>query len=126
VNILFAGAESLMTPYAEVAVAFASALVDGDFARAESLLAPVLRRQLTQESLRENLYAMFRGYAEGEPREVHFDDEFQMQEWPDKLPGDVGWAYVGIEGDDFVEAVSVVVADVGGKLLIREVDWGRP
>lgn len=115
-----------MVPYAEVAVAFAQALVDGEFARAESLLAPELRRQLPQEALRENLYAMFRGYAEGEPQRVHFDEEFQMETWPRKLPGDVGWVYVGIEGDDFVEAVSVVVADVEGTLLIREVKWGRP
>jgi hypothetical protein len=123
---LFGDAELLMTPYAEVAVAFASALVDEDFARAEALLAPELRRHLTPEALRENLYAMFRGYAEGDPRTVHFDEEFQLQEWPNKLPDDVGWVYVGIEGDDFVEAVSVVVAEVNGELFIRKVDWGRP
>jgi hypothetical protein len=115
-----------MTRYAEVAVAFASALVAGDFDGAASMLASDLRRQLPPGSLREQFSAMFRGYAEGEPRAVHFDEEFQLEEWPRKRPGDVGWAYVGIEGDDFVEAVSVVVADVGGKLLIREVTWGRP
>jgi hypothetical protein len=118
-----------MTPYARVAVAFASALVEGNFARAESLLVPELRKQLTQDTLRENLYAMFRGYAESEPRRIYFDEkvqEFQMDEWPDKLPGDIGWVYVAIEGDDFSEAVRVIVADVEGKLLIREVEWGRP
>jgi len=115
-----------MAPYAEVAVAFASALVDGDFARAESLLAPELRRRLTQEMLRENLYAMFRGYADGEPRDITFNEQFQTEEWPAKFTGDVAWVYVGIEGDNFNEAVSVLVADVDGKLLIREVEWGRP
>jgi hypothetical protein len=40
--------------------------------------------------------------------------------------GDIGWAYVSIEGDDFVEAVRVVVSALGGKPLIREVEWGRP
>jgi hypothetical protein len=49
-----------------------------------------------------------------------------MEEWPRKRPGDIGWVYVGIEGDDFIEAVTVVVADVDGALLIREVEWGRP
>jgi hypothetical protein len=115
-----------MTPYAEVAVAFASALVDGDFARAESLLTPDLRQQLSREVLREKLYAMFRGYAEGEPRRALFDEEFQLEEWRRKRPGDIGWVYVGIEGEDFLEAVNVVVASVEGRLLIRQVEWGRP
>jgi hypothetical protein len=115
-----------MTPYAEVAVAFASALVDGDFCRAATLLTPDLRRQLSPSTLRQKLYGMFRGYASGEPREIHFDEQFQSEAWPAKCSGDVGWAYVGIEGDDFIEAVCVTVADVEGKLLIREVEWGRP
>jgi hypothetical protein len=115
-----------MAPYAEVAVAFASALVEGDFARAESMLAPILRRQLTAEALRENLYAMFRGYSDSDPTSVDFNEEFQMENWPSKLPGDIGWAYVGICGADFVEAVTVIVADVEGTPLIRKIEWGRP
>jgi hypothetical protein len=35
-------------------------------------------------------------------------------------------AYVSIIGDDFVEAVAVVVSDVEGELLIRRIEWGRP
>jgi hypothetical protein len=38
----------------------------------------------------------------------------------------MGWAYVGIEGDDFIEAIAVVVATISGELLIREIEWGRP
>ena len=49
-----------------------------------------------------------------------------MTNWPDKRPGDVGWAYVSIVGDDFVEAVAVIIVEVGGELLIREIEWGRP
>jgi hypothetical protein len=113
-------------PHARVAVEFASALVDKDFARAEKLLTPELRRELTGGGLRERFYGTFRGYAKGEPRAISFDEKGQMERWPGKRPGDVGWAYVGIEGDDFVEAVVVVVASVGGRALIREVRWGRP
>jgi hypothetical protein len=113
-------------PYMEVAVAFASALVSGDFARAQALLAPELSTQLTPDALRAALYGMFRGYAAGPPRSIYFDEEFQMEDWPDKRAGDVGWSYVGIEGDDFVEAVTVVVAAVEGELLIRDIEWGRP
>lgn len=49
-----------------------------------------------------------------------------MDNWPAKQPGDVGWAYVSIFGENFVEAVAVTVAKYEGSLLIREVEWGRP
>ena len=114
------------TPHAKVAIEFASALVEKDFARAEALLTPELRQELTREVLRARLYGMFRGYSESEPRSIRFDEKGQMEEWPGKQRGDIGWAYVSIEGDDFVEAVGVVVSAVGDKRLIREVKWGRP
>ncbi len=115
-----------MTRFGEVALAFASALVNGDFTRAHSFLAPRLREQLPPNILRDEFYGMFRPYAAGEPKRLHYDEEFSMDDWPAKQPGDVGCAYVGIEGDDFVEAVSVTVSDIGGALVIRKVDWGRP
>ena len=118
--------ERCMTPHAKIAVEFASALVDRDFAVAHSLLSPSLQRELTPEGLREHLYGMFRLYAEGEPKRIHLDDQFTLTNWPGKMPGDVGWVYVGIEGDDFVEAVTVIVAEVEGKHLIRHIEWGRP
>jgi hypothetical protein len=115
-----------MKPHATVAVAFASALVDGDFHRAQALLAPALRQQLPPDTLRENLEATFRRYADGAPKRIRFDEEWAHEDWPAKLPGDIGWAYVGIEGDDFVEGITVTVADVEGDYLIREIEWGRP
>jgi hypothetical protein len=69
---------------------------------------------------------MFEGYAEGSPTRVEFDDEFSLVEWPSKQAGDVGWTYVGVVGDDFVEAICVVVCTFDGVNLIREVEWGRP
>ena len=114
-----------LKPHARVAIEFASALVDKDFARARKLLSPQLGQELTEDGLRVRLYGMFRGYSESEPRSIHFDEHFQMEEWPGKQGGDTGWAYVSIEGDDFIEAVSVVSA-VEDKHLIREVEWGRP
>ena len=116
----------MLTPHAEIAIAFARALVDGDFARAASLLTPGLCREYTEEIMREKFNAMFRNYAKGEPRSIHFEEQFQLENWPAKQPGDIGWAYVGIDGDDFVEAVSVVISEVDGKNLIREIEWGRP
>lgn len=49
-----------------------------------------------------------------------------MEDWPDKKQGDVDWAYLGIEGEDFIEAVTVIVADAGSGLKIRDIQWGRP
>src|SRR3954454_3623463 len=79
-----------MTPHAKVAVQFATALVNGDYAGAHALLAPPLSQQLTPEDLRKNLYGMFRLYAEGEPKRIHFDEQFDQTDWPGKLPRDVG------------------------------------
>jgi hypothetical protein len=115
-----------MTPFGEIAIAFASALAQRDFARAHKLLAPELRASLTPTSLHDELYGMFRGYAEGEPTGIHCDEQFFMTEWPGKEPHDVGWAYVSIIGAAFVEAVTVIVADVDGTLLVRAIEWGRP
>jgi hypothetical protein len=69
---------------------------------------------------------MFSGYAHGPPTSVAFDEEFALEDWPAKGPGDVGWTYLSILGPDFVEAVTVTVANIDGALLIREVEWGRP
>jgi len=113
-------------PYSTVAVAFGSALVDGDYDQAHRLLAAEMRKALSPQALRTKLYAMFRGYSDGEPRRIHFDEQSTMDDWVGKRAGEVGWAYVGIEGDDFNEAVAVIVADIDGELLIRGIEWGRP
>ncbi len=115
-----------MRPFEETAVSFASALVDGNFELAHTFLAPDLQTEFSRESLRECFFRMFRSYTDGLPTEIQFDDEFSLLEWPSKQPGDVGWAYVGIMGKDFVEAVSVTVCDVAGVHLIREIVWRRP
>jgi hypothetical protein len=114
------------TPHIETAVAFASALVAADFPRAHAMLTPELQTELSPVGLREQLYGMFTGYAEGDPTEVHFDEGGSLSEWPGKEPGDLGWAYVSITGESFVEGVAVVVAEVDGTPLIRSVEWGRP
>ena len=80
-----------MQPYEEVAVTFARALVDGDFLRAHELLAPDLRDALSPTALREELRAMYDGYAEGPPTQIQYDEQFSMTDWLAKKPGDVGW-----------------------------------
>ena len=115
-----------MVPDGKVAVAFASALVAGEFDRARSLLTPELQLRYSAVELREQFLGMFEGYAGGQPERIHFEEEFAHDEWPGKAAGEIGCAYVGIEGEDFFEAVTVIVSDVAGKHLIREIQWGRP
>lgn len=121
------GFSSPLDPEAvQVALDFTQALVDGNFERANSLLAPDIRGIMTPEQLQLDYEGMIDFYARPQSAHVVFDPQFTMTSWPDKRPGDVGWAYVSIVGDDFVEAVSVVIAEVQGELLIREIEWGRP
>jgi hypothetical protein len=116
-----------LAQYQQLAVAFASALVDGDFARAKEMLGPPLSESLSAADLNESFDRMYRSYAEDDrPKLVRFDVEFSGEEWPAKQNGDIGWAYVAVQGEECVEAVTVTVAENAGHLFIREVVWGRP
>jgi hypothetical protein len=110
----------------EVALDFARALVDGDFELAHNFLVPEIRPIMTAEQLRLDYEGMISFYSNPGSARVVFDPQFTMTSWPGKRPGDVGWAYVSIVGDSFVEAVAVIIAEVDGELLIREIEWGRP
>lgn len=112
--------------YAETAVAFSSALSSGDWERAHAFLAPDLQAEMSPSLLRREYLRLFPDSTEGSPAIVHFDEQFAMDDWPDKQPGDVGWAYVSLCGDDVIEGVTVIVTDAGGELRIRSVEWGRP
>lgn len=115
-----------MKPYERIAVEFAQALLEERWADARSLLNPKLQKKLTAAGVKKRFHEMFGGYADGPAKRVRFDPEFSMEDWPTKKEGDIGWAYVSVEGDDFVEAVTLVVSKVGPTLCIREIEWGRP
>ena len=90
------------------------------------MLASTLRDDLPPITLRQEFFRMFRGYTDGMPTSIQFDDRLTMEDWPGKQTGDVGWAYVPICGENFVEAVTVIVTNEEGLLRIRSVEWGRP
>jgi hypothetical protein len=115
-----------MTPLVEVAASFAAALAKGNFDRAHASLTPELKQTMTPDCLKDEFYGMFRGYAVGEATHISYDEGFATTDWPGKLPGDLGFLYVAIHGEDFNEAVTVIVNDLNGTPLIREVIWGRP
>jgi len=73
---------------------------------------------------------MFEGYApDDRPLRALLDRKLvtsKNTDWPAKQLDDLGWAHVSILGVDFVEAVTVTVAQIAGRPLIREIEWGRP
>jgi hypothetical protein len=119
--------DAMPTPFAQLGIDFAQALVDGDFDLAATCLAPQLRADLTPARLEAELRRMCE-YGDGPPTDICYmpcEDALDVN-GPDKQPGDLGWAYVAIEGDGYSEAVIVTVALVDGAPLIRDVEWGRP
>lgn len=116
-----------LAPYQQLAVDFAYALVDGDFSRAKEMLGPPLSDSMSVSDLRDHFDGMYRSYAEDDrPSKVWFDPEFSGDNWPAKRPGDVGWAYVAVQGNECAEAVTVFVAQSAERIFIREIEWGRP
>lgn len=115
--------EGLSMSYAEFASGFAEALTGGDYDAAHTMLSPDLKRQYSAEALGQ-AYEEMVGYGES-PASV---DGYvhTMEDWPDKQSADLGWAYVSISGDDYAEAVTVVVSVVDDTLAIRSIEWGRP
>jgi hypothetical protein len=103
-----------------VALRFAHALTTGTFDLAHSLLTPTLGRDLSIDELKASYEHMIE-YGEGPAQDAQLITT--LEQWPDKTPGDLGWAYVAIIGTNYSEAVTVVVTD---QRLIRAIEWGRP
>lgn len=109
----------------KIALAFAQALVHRDFETAHALLSSGLRDEWTPRRLEEELTRMV-AYGKGQPDQVELISVDDMREWQTRQDSDIGWAYVAIAGDDFNEAVSVVVSLEGDHRVIRNIEWGRP
>jgi hypothetical protein len=110
-----------MTAFSDVAAQFASALVQGDYALAHSLLAESLKSYLTSQQIQESFENMVAQKSNLTTEVVE-----TLTDWQEKQPGDVGWAYVAINGDNFAEAVTLTLCDDHNKTLIRYIVWGRP
>ena len=111
------------TAHGRVAMAFAQAIVGGDYTRAHQMLS----KQLAERSSPSDLAAAYeRMVAYGVGLAVAVRVMGTLRDWADRRDGDIGWAYVGIDGRGFSEAVAVVVASQDAKPVIRELEWGRP
>jgi hypothetical protein len=113
---------------ADIALTFARALVAKQYETAHAMLATDLKPLCPPEVLKKELEAMIRysGDEDAWPTAVQDVTGSDVSEWTGKKPHDFGWAYVAIDGVGYCEAVAVTVAEEGERLVIREIQWGRP
>lgn len=107
----------------EVAAEFARALAAHRYDQAHGMLSTSLAVRTPAEALQREYESMIE-YGDGPATDVRVI--VVLDYWPDKAPGDVGWAYAAIWGPEFNEAVSVIVARENGRDVIRHLEWGRP
>jgi hypothetical protein len=110
----------IRTEHGDVALRFAEALRSGRFDLAHSYLSPPLAMQASASDLKTS-YEQMIAYGGAPATDVELMTT--LEDWPDKRPNDIGWAYVSIAGPGYSEAGTVVVTDDG---QIRDVEWGRP
>jgi hypothetical protein len=110
-------------PFAELALAFAQALVAEDYDAAQAMLADELRATLDARILGARYRDLIDG-GDGPPIDVSVVST--LTQWPEREADDLGWVYIGIAGDDYVEGITVVVARQGATAKIRSIEWGRP
>ena len=109
--------------HGKLAVSFAEHLILGRYNDAHALLTPHLQEEWPASSL-ESEFLTMTDYGNGPASRAELT--VTMDTWPRREPGDIGWAYVSIAGEGFVEAVTVVVSDALGVPRVRELEWGRP
>lgn len=115
--------ENNQSDYGQVALKFASALAHGDFDQAHRCICEKHKSDWSAAQLRTAYEGMIE-YGDGSANFVEVMET--MTDWPTRVEGDLGWVYVAIAGDDFSEAVAVIVSEDDGEQRIREIEWGRP
>jgi hypothetical protein len=114
-----------MSAHVQLAQRFGDLIASEDYSAAHTLLTTEAQNVHTAQEMKRRSESM-RRYAPGPFRNVQVMEEFMLEEWPAKQEGDVASIYVSLEGDNFCEAVSVIVALQGSDLRIRDLEWGRP
>lgn len=111
--------------YRAVAQRFGDCIAKKDFASACALLTKELPSATTPESIK-NAVATMTAYAPDSIQEAQVMDDFTLEDWPGKQPGDLAVVYVALNGNSFSEAVTLTLAQYGEEVLIRHLEWGRP
>lgn len=107
-------------PYKTVAVAFAECLVRREFDKAFGMLTKAQQQEHTPASLEKNMKEMT-DYFE-DPEHLRVGIQFVLEEGAisDRC------VYVPIEEHGNAEAVTLELVEEEGKMLVNNIDWGRP
>ena len=107
-------------PYKKVAIDFATYLVQGNYTKAFDMLTEEQKKEYSKESLQNEMMRMT-DYFENSSK-IWVETKFVEEEGAidDKC------IYVPIEEDGNSEAVCVDIVFENGKLLIDNIEWGRP
>jgi hypothetical protein len=111
--------------YRTVAQSFGDLIARRDYSGAWELLTKEAQQSITSEDLKIAATSMS-AYAPGPIREAQVMQDFILEDWPEKQPTDLAVVYVALNGESFSEAVTLTLAQVGGSVLIRNLEWGRP
>lgn len=109
------------------ALVFARHLVARRYADAHAMTSESYRARVSVDSLERAFeFRVPRDMTPGDSLFVQMTDD--MVGWAIRGPNDVGWVYVVIPGDDTRdgEAVALVFAREGARVVIRDVEIGRP
>jgi hypothetical protein len=109
----------------QIAELFGQHIAAGDYAAAHSLLTKDAQQTYTPDSFKRSFEEMT-AYDPGPIQSVEVDPEFAFEDWPAKRSGDVAWVYVGLFGEEYVEAVLLTLAREDEEIRLREIKWGRP
>ncbi len=109
--------------YSKVALEFASALVSGNYEQAHALISQSRKDEWSASWLQTEYEEMI-AYGDGPASFLEVMET--MEDWPARQKEDVGWAYVAIAGEEYSEAVAVVICNEHGHMRIRDIEWGRP
>ncbi len=106
---------------------FGEALVQADYNTAYAYLSPNLQQAYSTQSLQQTVETMI-AYGSGPILRAIAMTDCLLTEWqyPPMEPQDVLWLYISLEGQDFMEAVAVIVRQQEEKFTLRWLEWGRP
>ena len=108
----------------QIAIQFGEAIAGGNFVAAHGLLTKAAQRFNSPTGLNTKFEQMT-AYAPGPVRRVEVIEHLVLNHWRDKQEGDIALAYVALQGDSYIEAISVILASEDGLVRIRQLDWGR-
>lgn len=111
--------------YRAIAQRFGDCIAKNDYGAACPLFSKELQSLMAPETIKNAVMAMT-AYASGPIQMAQVMDEFTLEDWPGKQPGDLAVVYVALNGDSFSEAVTLTLAQYDEGVLIRQLDWGRP